>query len=51
MIGCGLRREETAFLNVEHIQQREARWVIVDMKGRGWSGPDCADAVLRKGSG
>jgi integrase-like protein len=31
LIGCGLRREETAVLTLEHIQQRDARWVIVDM--------------------
>jgi site-specific recombinase XerD len=35
LIGCGLRREETATLSLEHIQQRDARWVIVDMKGKG----------------
>ena len=35
LIGCGLRREETALLSVEHIQQRDARWVIVDMHGKG----------------
>jgi len=35
LIGCGLRREEAATLGLEHIQQRDARWVIVDMKGKG----------------
>ena len=35
LIGCGLRREETALLTLEHIQQRDARWVIVDMRGKG----------------
>ncbi|MGH9615010.1 MAG: tyrosine-type recombinase/integrase, partial [Bryobacteraceae bacterium] len=35
LIGCGLRREETAVLTLEHVQQRDARWVIVDMKGKG----------------
>ena len=35
LIGCGLRREETATLTLEHIQQRDARWVIVDMHGKG----------------
>lgn len=35
LIGCGLRREETATLGLEHIQQRDARWVVVDMKGKG----------------
>jgi site-specific recombinase XerD len=35
LIGCGLRREETALLSVEHVQQRDGRWVIVDMRGKG----------------
>ena len=35
MIGAGLRRSEVAALTVEHIQQREARWVIVDITGKG----------------
>jgi len=35
LIGCGLRREETALLTLEHIQQRDARWVIADVKGKG----------------
>jgi site-specific recombinase XerD len=34
MIGCGLRRNEVAKLAFEHIQMREARWVIVDMMGK-----------------
>jgi integrase len=35
MIGCGLRREEVASLKVEHIQQRDGRWIILDMCGKG----------------
>jgi site-specific recombinase XerD len=35
MLGCGLRREETAALTLEHIQQRDGRWVIVDLIGKG----------------
>jgi site-specific recombinase XerD len=35
MIGCGLRREETASLTMERIQQRDGRWVIVDLVGKG----------------
>ena len=35
LFGCGLRREEIAFLTVEHIQMREARWAIVDLSGKG----------------
>lgn len=34
LLGCGLRRQECTRLTVEHIQQREARWVIVDMRGK-----------------
>lgn len=35
LMGCGLRREELALLELAHIQQREARWVIVDLIGKG----------------
>ena len=34
LLGCGLRREECAGLTVEHIQQREGRWVVVDLVGK-----------------
>jgi site-specific recombinase XerD len=34
LLGCALRREECAALTVEHIQQRESRWVIVDLIGK-----------------
>jgi site-specific recombinase XerD len=35
LLGCGLRRSEVAALTVAHIQQREGRWVIVDLVGKG----------------
>jgi site-specific recombinase XerD len=35
LIGCGLRREELALLSVEHVQLRDARWVLVDLVGKG----------------
>ena len=35
LIGCGLRRAELAALDVEHMQMREARWVIPDLEGKG----------------
>jgi integrase len=35
LIGCALRRSEAATLTFEHIQQREGRWVIVDLVGKG----------------
>ena len=34
MLGGGLRRSEVAALTFEHIQQREGRWVIVDLVGK-----------------
>jgi integrase len=35
LIGCGLRRDELANLAFEHLQQRDGRWVIVDIVGKG----------------
>jgi site-specific recombinase XerD len=35
LIGCGLRRREAASLTVGPIQLRDARWVIVDLIGKG----------------
>lgn len=35
LVGCGLRRREAAALTVDHIQLRDARWVIVDLIGKG----------------
>ncbi len=34
LIGCGLRRAETAILSFSHIEQREGRWAIVDIVGK-----------------
>jgi site-specific recombinase XerD len=34
LLGAGLRRAEAAGLTFEHIQQREGRWVIVDLVGK-----------------
>jgi site-specific recombinase XerD len=35
LIGCGLRRSEVSALSFSHIQQRDGRWVIVDLCGKG----------------
>ena len=35
MLGAGLRRSEVAELTFDHIQQRDGRWVIVDIVGKG----------------
>jgi integrase len=34
LVGCVLRRQELAALDVGTIQMREGRWVLVDSKGR-----------------
>jgi integrase/recombinase XerD len=34
LIGCGLRRAEAASLTFEHVQQRDGRWVLVDLIGK-----------------
>ena len=34
LLGCGLRRSEVAALPMEHIQQRDGRWCIVDLYGK-----------------
>jgi integrase len=34
LIGCGLRRDEAARLTMEHIQQRDGRWCVVDLVGK-----------------
>ena len=35
LLGCALRRRELASLNIEDIQLREGRWVIIDRRGEG----------------
>jgi site-specific recombinase XerD len=35
LLGCGLRRSELVHLIVEHLQQREEHWAIVDLIGKG----------------
>lgn len=35
LLGCGLRRSELAGLRLAEIQQRDGRWVIVDLVGKG----------------
>jgi site-specific recombinase XerD len=35
LIGCGLRRNELVTLTFEHVQQRDGRWIIADMIGKG----------------
>ncbi len=35
LVGSGVRRDELARLRLEQIQQREGRWVLVDVDGKG----------------
>jgi integrase len=35
LICCGLRRAKLLRLEADHIQQREGRWVIPDLRGKG----------------
>jgi len=35
LVGCALRRQELAQLDVETIQMREGRWVLADLCGKG----------------
>ncbi len=35
LVGCALRRQELAGLDIEKIQMREGRWVIADLRGKG----------------
>ena len=35
LIGCGLRRKELVQLKFEQIQQRDGRWIIADLVGKG----------------
>ena len=35
LVGCALRRQELAELDIEKIQMRERRWVITDLRGKG----------------
>ncbi len=35
LLACGLRRHEVAELTVDHLQQREGHWAIIDLSGKG----------------
>ncbi|TDE84734.1 tyrosine-type recombinase/integrase [Deinococcus sp. S9] len=34
LLGCGLRRSELVGLTFDHLQQREGRWVVLDLLGK-----------------
>ena len=35
LLACGLRRHEAVALRMDHLQQREAHWAIIDLAGKG----------------
>src|ERR1700686_3834111 len=35
LLGCGLRRSELVQLTIDHLQQREEHWAIIDLVGKG----------------
>lgn len=35
LLGCALRRSELAALTVEHLQMRDERWIIENLRGKG----------------
>src|SRR6476660_2054679 len=35
LLACGLRRHEAVALRLDHLQQREEHWAIVDLSGKG----------------
>lgn len=35
LLACGLRRHEAVMLTLEHLQQREEHWAIMDLVGKG----------------
>ena len=35
LVGCGLRRSELVGLHFENVRQRDGRWVILNLKGKG----------------
>jgi len=39
LVGCALRRNELAELDIATIQRREGRWVLADLEGKGASAP------------
>src|SRR5438552_6595104 len=49
LLGCGLRRSEVASLTFKHIQQRDSRWCIVDLRREARSRAHDSDADLGEG--
>jgi site-specific recombinase XerD len=46
LLGCALRRQELASLDVDGIQMRDGRWVLPDLSGKGRPSPHRGDSDL-----
>jgi hypothetical protein len=50
LLGCGLHRSEVVGLNLDQLQSREGRWVIVNLVGKGKTATNGACAVVEQGA-
>ena len=48
LVGCALRRNELAELDAATIQQREGRWVLADVEGKGRCHRLCGVQILKR---
>jgi site-specific recombinase XerD len=46
LLACGLRRHEAVALTLDHLQQREEHWDIVDLVGKGGQHPNGSGSQL-----
>jgi integrase len=49
LLGCALRRSELAALESKHIQQRDGRWMFIDLVDKGKEDPNGAHPALCQG--
>jgi site-specific recombinase XerD len=49
LLGCALRRSEVAALTMNHVQQRDGRWCIVDLYRKAPARADHSDTDLGQG--
>ena len=50
LLGCGLRRSEVVGLNLDQLQSREGRWVIVNLVGKGETATNGTRTVVEQGA-
>jgi integrase len=50
LLGCGLRRSEVVGLNLDQLQSREGRWVIVNLGRQGSTATNRTSAIVVQGT-